>query len=77
MMPHPDEPAASQPTTDEPATSQPSALLDVVNTLCLVSGKAVAAEAGTYSHDGKTYGFCCKDCIDEFKKDPAKFAAKI
>jgi YHS domain-containing protein len=27
----------------------------------------------TYVYKGKVYGFCCKDCIDEFKKNPEKY----
>jgi YHS domain-containing protein len=26
-------------------------------------------------YNGTTYGFCCKDCITEFKKNPAKYIA--
>lgn len=39
---------------------------------CPVTGEPV--ESGvSVTVDGKTYGFCCKDCIDQFKEDPAKF----
>ena len=27
----------------------------------------------TFSWGGKTYGFCCEGCIDEFKKNPEKY----
>jgi YHS domain-containing protein len=27
----------------------------------------------TYTYKGKVFGFCCKDCIEEFKKDPEKY----
>jgi len=27
----------------------------------------------TYAWNGKTYALCCKDCIDEFKKNPDKY----
>ncbi len=27
----------------------------------------------TCVYEGKTIGFCCGDCIPEFKKDPAKY----
>ena len=31
----------------------------------------------TIQHDGKTIGFCCAGCDEEFKKDPAKYMAVI
>ena len=49
-----------------------------VNKYCAVEGEPneVVADGGTAQHEGKTYGFCCEGCVDEFKKDPAKYAAK-
>lgn len=45
-------------------------------TTCPVMGgkinKAVYAD-----HEGKRVYFCCGGCIDEFKKDPAKYVKKI
>jgi len=54
-----------------PATSQPVA----VNTKCPVSGDDVDPKV-TVVYDGKTYAFCCADCVKSFNKDPAKYAAK-
>jgi YHS domain-containing protein len=34
--------------------------------------KAVHAD-----HEGKRVYFCCGGCIDEFKKDPAKYVKKL
>jgi len=31
----------------------------------------------TVEYDGKIYNLCCPMCPDEFKKDPAKYIAKI
>ncbi len=51
--------------------------MNVVNTNCPISGKKVKDDGGTYMYKGKTYGFCCPGCIDEFKKDPEKYIKKI
>lgn len=45
-------------------------------TICPLLGgkidKAVYAD-----HDGKRVYFCCAECIDNFKKDPAKYIKKL
>jgi len=72
--------ATSAVSADAPATApatQPStasAAVDVGNTRCVImdDDDAVATISATY--DGKIYHFCCKDCLREFKKDPAKYA---
>jgi YHS domain-containing protein len=46
-----------------------------VNKYCPVDPTSKIDPTVTYMYNGKTYGFCCKDCITEFKKDPAKYAA--
>jgi YHS domain-containing protein len=28
-------------------------------------------------HEGRKINFCCKSCIEEFKKDPAKYLTKL
>lgn len=60
------------PTT-QPAATQPMA--NAANTKCPVSGDPIDP-AVTTTYDGKTYAFCCADCIKSFQKDPAKYAAK-
>ena len=47
-----------------------------INTKCPVSGKDVVATF-VVMHEGKAVGFCCDKCPEAFKKEPAKFAAKI
>lgn len=27
-----------------------------------------------YEYQGKTYYFCCGECLEEFKKNPSKYA---
>jgi YHS domain-containing protein len=48
-------------------------------TTCPVSGEAftIAADSPKVEHAGKTYYFCCDDCVADFQKDPAKFLAKL
>jgi YHS domain-containing protein len=42
---------------------------------CPVSGETfvVAADSPSVQYGGKTYYFCCEDCIDDFQKDPARY----
>ena len=54
-----------------PAT-QPAA---ATNAKCPISGDDVDPKV-TAVYDGKTYAFCCADCVKSFNKDPAKYAAK-
>lgn len=58
----------TKPTT-RPADKKP------VNKLCPVMDEAIDPKI-TYEYKGKVYGLCCESCIDEFKKDPEKFAKK-
>jgi len=59
-------------TDDKAPSTQP------INKFCAVEQEnKIDAKGGTYVYKGKTIGFCCPDCIDEFKKDPEKYMAKI
>ena len=40
--------------------------------MCPVMGGA-ANKDNSYTHDGKTYYFCCPWCIEEFKKNPKAY----
>jgi YHS domain-containing protein len=75
----------STPTTDEaidaapttaPAT-QASAALTVSNQYCAVDQEHKVDPKVTVAHAGKTIGFCCKDCIPTFEKEPAKYLATL
>jgi len=47
---------------------------NVGNKICPVMGNQIVENAKvTYEYEGKVYNFCCKGCIEEFKKDPAKY----
>jgi YHS domain-containing protein len=46
---------------------------------CIVSGEKLG-EMGkpvSYVSDGREFKFCCKDCVKDFKKDPAKYVKKL
>lgn len=48
------------------------------NKVCPITGEKIDEKnKSTYEHEGKTYNFCCPMCIDEFKKDPAKYIEKV
>ncbi len=41
---------------------------------CPVSKEKIEGEPEyTYEYMGKTYYFCCPECIEEFKKNPEKY----
>ena len=44
-----------------------------VNKFCPLNPENPVDPAVTAVYDGKTIGFCCPDCIADFKKDPAKY----
>jgi YHS domain-containing protein len=48
-----------------------------VNKTCPVGGETVDPAVAVVMHEGKPIGFCCAECIEPFKKDPAKYAAAI
>lgn len=46
---------------------------------CVVSGEKLG-EMGkpyVYQYEGREIQFCCKDCVKDFKKDPAKYVKKL
>lgn len=52
----------------------------LVNTICPVSGEHFDRNDKSISAveiKGKTYGVCCSDCIEMFKKNPDKYLAKL
>ena len=46
--------------------------------VCPVSGEEIGKGTNiTYEYKGKTYRFCCLDCLEAFKKDPEKYIEKM
>ncbi len=50
-------------TTSTSTTSKSAAM---ANTTCPVSSEALGKDACTTTYDGKTIGFCCKNCMTKF-----------
>jgi YHS domain-containing protein len=47
--------------------------------ICVVSGDKLGemGEPFVYEYEGREIKFCCKGCLKDFKKDPAKYVKKI
>ena len=48
-------------------------------TTCPVSGDKLGEMGKPYvfKHEGREVQLCCKDCLKDFKKDPAKYIKKL
>ncbi len=48
-------------------------------TTCVVSGEKLGemGEAYTFEKDGQEIKLCCKSCLKDFNKNPAKYMKKI
>ena len=46
---------------------------------CIISGDKLGemGEPFVYVYEGREIKFCCKGCLKDFKKDPAKYLKKI
>src|SRR2546423_14469523 len=46
---------------------------------CIISGEKLESmdKPYVYVYEGREIKFCCKDCVKDFKKDPAKYVKKI
>lgn len=47
---------------------------------CIVSGEKLGSggmKTYTFVHEGQEVKLCCKSCLKDFKKDPAKYIKKI
>lgn len=78
------EPAA--PKGDAPKTEAPKAGADAKSPakpytleVCVVSGEKLGSMGApvVYVHEGQEVKLCCKSCLPDFKKEPAKFLAKL
>ena len=63
--------ATASPTTG-PATAPATQPATPINKFCAIATEDKVDPKVTYVHNGRTIGFCCAECIDEFKKDPEK-----
>ena len=46
-----------------------------LNSHCMVESDQEVDTDVTFVLEGKTYAFCCKECIPKFQKEPAKYIA--
>ena len=46
-------------------------------TKCVVSGEDLGDKPYVFVHNGQQVKLCCKDCLADFKKDPAKYLSKL
>ena len=49
-------------------------------TICIVSGEKLGGDMGdpyVFKQDGREVRLCCKSCLKDFKKDPAKYLKKL
>lgn len=66
-------------TYGETGAAEPVGKAKVVgNRVCPVTDERISKKTEvTYQYKGKLYSFCCRECIDEFKKDPGKYVGKM
>ena len=70
--------AADKPKTPTTKPAATQAAAKPVNKTCPVEGKDHEVDPKvTVVYKGKTIGFCCKDCVEEFEKDPDKFIKRL
>lgn len=69
---------------EESDTSEPSAETRKVESnypldTCVVSDEKLGSmgEPFIITHEGTEVRFCCDSCVPKFKKDPAKYLAKL
>jgi YHS domain-containing protein len=71
-------PASKPATTATAPATKKAAANGAINEYCAVEKDNKIDEHGkTYTYNGKIIGFCCDDCIDEFKKNPEKYMATL
>lgn len=52
-------------------------ILENIQTTCPVSGEKLSKKDVFVDYKGRRVYFCCPKCPPEFKKDPAKYLAKL
>lgn len=74
--------AAVLAAKDQPATratthpsTQPTA--KAINKFCPVDSDNEVDPKVTIVYQGKVIGFCCRDCIKDFQKDPQQYMEKL
>ena len=77
----PAAPNADAPKTEatKPGADAKSAAKPYTLEVCIVSGEKLGSMGApvVYVHEGQEVKLCCKSCLPDFKKEPAKFLAKL
>lgn len=71
------EKEASTKSTQNSTPVQQSNVSTPVNKYCMIESGNEIDPRVTIVYGGKTYGFCCKECIPKFQKEPAKYIARF
>ncbi|MFM8469269.1 MAG: hypothetical protein ACKODH_04770 [Limisphaerales bacterium] len=75
------EPAATAPNADapKPGTDAKVAAKPYPLDVCIVAGEKLGSMGKPHVivHEGQEIKFCCSGCEPDFKKEPAKFLAKL
>lgn len=66
--------ASAEPTKNSPTTAPAT---QPVNKMCAVTTDEAVDPKVSVVYKGKTIGFCCKDCIKDFEKDPEKYVKNM
>jgi len=57
----------TRPSTTKPVAGKP------INKFCAVESDNKIDPKVTFVYQGKTIGFCCRDCLEDFQKDPDRY----
>lgn len=74
-----DQEAPTPAPGNSPAASVPEGVKPYPLKTCIVSDEPLGSMGDpiVLVHDGQEVKFCCEGCTDTFKKDPAKYLAKL
>ena len=62
---------------EQPATRPATQPATPANKFCPIEPEHEIDSTVTVTHKGKVVGFCCADCIKDFKKDPDKYVKNM
>jgi len=74
-----DQPAAKNDSPADPPAQLSNVESGYPLDTCVVSGEKLGSmgEPFVITHEGTEVRFCCDGCLPKFKKDPAKYLAKL
>jgi len=73
-----DTPKGQENSAEAVVIKEGAQAVNIGNKICPVTDEDIEeADKATYEYNGVVYNFCCSACVEEFKKDPAKFIKKV